>query len=50
MSDPKLDITQKNEARSLVSYFKQGLRSILHAIIYLTEVQPLWKYLNSVRC
>lgn len=41
---------KKKEERSLTSYFKEGLRRILKAIIYLTKIEPLWKYLNFVRC
>ncbi|GAB4187747.1 MAG: hypothetical protein Tsb0015_06830 [Simkaniaceae bacterium] len=47
---PKPSRSKKKEERSLVSYFKQRLRYILDAIIYLKKIEPLWKYLNFVRC
>lgn len=40
--------TKKKELGSLVSLFKQGLRHLLKAALFLTPIPKLWQYANSV--
>jgi hypothetical protein len=43
-------ITPKKRKRSLVSFFKQGLRIFLNIALILAPIPDLWAYLNSVGC
>jgi Transposase DDE domain len=41
--------TEKKQ-RSLLSHFKNGMRLIAKAVIYLIPLPPLWSFINTVGC
>lgn len=43
-------IKSKKAQRSLTSFFKRGLRFILHAALTLSHIPTLWAFLKFVRC